>query len=192
MNKIIILIIISFLVSCTSNSQNEIEIITKKTDLPLKILFGTKKTDSTYIYLCFPKRIIYNNKTSLLNKLNRYNINLNQVGTNSRDYRWYRYKDSLIYPDSFQIEPFEKDSIDFYYGYSLKLSNFQLDSLINSKKITQIYGKLKVYDIPISDDVEKWASSKINDSIKGQLHFKLHNKEKGFFYKSLDIELFDD
>ncbi len=178
-------------ICCTSNSQNELEIIAKKLDLPIKLLVGTKKEDSTYTYLCFPKRILYNNSTSIFNEVSRYNVNKHQVGTNTRDYRWYKYSDSLVYPKGFEIKPLQKDSIDFYFGYSLKLPNSRLDSLIFNKKISQIYGKLKVYNILADENLKKWALSKINDSIKGQLHFKLYNEDKGFYYKSLDIELFE-
>ncbi|WP_438711839.1 hypothetical protein ACSTS3_04620 [Aquimarina muelleri] len=75
---------------------------------------------------------------------------------------------------------------------SIKLSNLKLDSLIDNKTIVQKYRNLKIYNIPVNKNLKKWAISKIKDSIKGKIHFKLHNKEKGFFYKSLDIELFED
>ncbi|WP_438710230.1 hypothetical protein ACSTS3_14160 [Aquimarina muelleri] len=192
MNKIIILLITLILINCNTNSKKEIELTTKKLDLPLKILYDKKGNDSTSIFLCFPKTIAYNNPTSQLHLIERYNINQHQVGLNNRHYRRYMYKDSLVYAESFKVKPLEKGFVDFYYGYLLKVSNTKLDSLTGGQKQIQQKGNLKIFNIPISKEIKKWAISKINDSIKGQLHFSLHNKEKGFFYKSLDIELFED
>ncbi|WP_148639246.1 hypothetical protein [Aquimarina longa] len=189
MNKIVLLTAL-FLVTCRSNSQKEIEFTTKKLDLPLKILHGTKKEDSTFIYLCFPKTIIINNPTKYPLKIDRYKVGLHPKGINYRHYRIFKYKDSLYYENEFLVKPMTKDSFNTYYGYQIKLKNEILDSLINNK--VQEISKFKIYNIPINNNSKKWAISKISDSLKGKLHFSLHNKEKGFFYKSLDIELFDD
>jgi hypothetical protein len=192
MNKISILLISFILVSCNSVSQTEIELQTQKLDFPLKLLFDKKGKDSTDLYLCFPKKIIYNNKSKVSNKISRYNINVHPIGKNSKDYRIYKFEDSLIYAKSFRVNPLEKGFLNIYYGYLVKVNNQKLDSVLKKHNYNQLIGENKVYDISATKELKKWVISKINDSIKGQLHFKLHNKEKGFFYKSLDIDLFED
>jgi hypothetical protein len=192
MNKMIILLFCIFL-ACSSTFKKKLEITTKKLDLPLKILHMNKGNDSTYIFLCFPKTIVYDNHYDITNELIRFNVNYYPVGTNSRDFRTYKYYNNKLNPvRSFNLENKKRDSFDIFYGYSIRISNIKLDSLISNQKIIQSIGNYSVYDVSISKSIKNWALSKINDSIKGQLHFKLYNKEKGFFYKSLDIELFED
>ncbi|WP_438711139.1 hypothetical protein ACSTS3_21645 [Aquimarina muelleri] len=156
------------------------------------MVFDKFGKDSTYLYLCFPKTIIYDNKTDALHLVERYSVDRHHSGRNLRDYRLYRFRDSLIYPKKFKIPPYQKDSFNIYYGYLLKIDNLILNNLLDKSLSPQSKGENKVYDIPINTAIKKWAISKVNDSIKGKIHFKLHNKEKGFFYKSLDIELFED
>ncbi|WP_438712295.1 hypothetical protein ACSTS3_07920 [Aquimarina muelleri] len=189
--RLILITLVCF--SCSSQIiEQKIEIETKKTLLPLKLMLGYKNDNPINVFLCFPKEIIINNPTKYTLKVDRYKVGLHPKGINYRYYRIFKFKDSLFYENEFSIKPKTKDSFYVYYGYKINLNNKILDTLIKSNSKVQEISKFKIHNIPISKEIKKWAISKINDSIKGQLHFSLHNKEKGFFYKSLDIELFED
>ena len=193
MNKIIIFIIFCTFINCGSFSQNKVEFTAKKIDLPIKIFYRGNIKDSAFINLCFPKKIVYENKASTSIKLSRYNLNQNEVGINNRYYPTYKFDDSLVYAKGFRIEAFKKDSLDIYYGFRLKEHRSKLDSLLKGKTPVQKKADWLIYDIPITPQLKEWANHIITDSMmKARLNFKLHSKEKGFFYKSLDIELFED
>jgi hypothetical protein len=193
MNKIIILLTLSMLISCSSNSQNDIELTVKKLDLPVKLFYRGAIKDSSYIYLCFPKKIVFNNNASILNKVKGFKLNYYTGSSNNRYFPTYKFEDSLVYAKGFDIIPFTKDSLNIYYGYRLKESNSKLDSLITDKIPVQKKADWLIYNLPISQELKKWANLKVTDSmLKTQLHFFLSNKKDGFYYKSLDIELFED
>jgi hypothetical protein len=186
-----IILIISFIVSCSFFSKKEIDINSSRLDKPLKIIYKEKGNDSTYLYLCFPKRITMNNVLKTTKVLD-FHLGHYQNTKDQRHYRTYKYNKKLLLDINLDSGKKKSFSFDIYYGYLMKLKNSKLlELLINTEK-TQQLGNLEVYNIKTTKDIKNWALSKINDSIKGQLHFKLYNKEKGFFYKSLDIELFED
>ncbi|WP_062055798.1 hypothetical protein [Aquimarina longa] len=181
------------LIACGSTSaQNDVAILQKRTNLPLKLIYNSQENDSSYIYLCFPKKIYIENQPNIKNKIHNYHVGQHHKNIDILHYKTYEYTNKLIIKKDITLNNNETKTFILYHGYLLKVLNEKLDVFIKNKKESQILQGFSVYDIYINDTIKKWAISKISDSLKGKLHFSLHNKEKGFFYKSLDIELFDD
>ncbi|WP_234859229.1 hypothetical protein [Aquimarina aquimarini] len=193
MRQVIYFIIIIVLISCSStNVQNDIIISQKKLNQPLKLIHNSKENDSSYVYLCFPKTISIKSSNNIESVIHNYHVGQHYKGIDLLHYKTYEYSDKLITKKDVNLSKGKKVTLNLYYGYLLKISNQKLDMLIKNKKETQVLQKFNVYDISIDNTIKKWVNKQISDSLKGKLHFSLHNKEKGFFYKSLDIELFDD
>ncbi|WP_438711840.1 hypothetical protein ACSTS3_04625 [Aquimarina muelleri] len=188
--SLLFLIIIN---SCGSiQPNNEISLSQKQLKQPLKLVYNSKLNDSSFVYLGFPKTILINNKKSENISIENYHVGQHPKGIDILHYKTYKYNKKLQFKKKITVKPNEKSKLDLYYCYLLKVENKKIDSLINLENEIQIVSGYKVYNIQPNKTVKDWIFKQINDSLKGKLHFSLYSKEKGFFYKSLDIELFED
>ncbi len=194
--KKIIYFTLLLIIACSSKKDQEVFLASQSNlHQPYKLMLNYKSIDSSYIYICFPKKINFINQTPYIAQITNITIGKSPRGTSTRDYKVFSFIDKLESKHNIidqKISQNENRSFNIYYSYLLKISNKKLDSLINNSEEIQKYQRFPVYNINLAKKDKEWVSKTILNKYKGQLHFSLHNKEKGFFYKSLDIELFED
>ncbi|WP_438711853.1 hypothetical protein ACSTS3_04680 [Aquimarina muelleri] len=190
---LILLLVFSFLIQSCGTQKNGTVKIEKSQDIsiPVKILVGDIRGDSTWTRLLIPTEFYLMNTFNSRIKLSDGHLSLKGGNVSSSPVILLtKNKLDLGFRD-IKFDKNEKKHFKVYTSYKLLLSNQEKDQILNKAKFAQYMftSKKEVYDIDTLKDTPSFLLNKVPDSLKGFIRMYFYDFiTKKRFAKNIPVD----